>query len=139
MLRTLLGSVGQNLEGAHSPPLAQCPYRHPLVSHLSPDRPGPISYLGFQPHTLLEVVESLLVPTTPEQVLEPMLTIINLLLQLRVLQQKAAPQAANQWATLLEWEVYSPTSVNLTIYRSGSQPLIISHYCQQFGPFTEQG
>ena len=36
-----------------------------------------------------------------------------MLLQLRVPQQEAAPQAANQWATLLEWEVYSPTSVNL--------------------------
>ena len=42
-----LGSVGQNLEGTHAPPLVQCPYRHPLVSRLSPDRPGPIRYLGF--------------------------------------------------------------------------------------------
>ena len=54
-----------------------------------------------------------------------MLTIINLLLQLRVLQQEAAPQAANQWATLLEWEVYSPTSVNLMMYRLGSRPLTL--------------
>ena len=54
-----------------------------------------------------------------------MQTIINLLLQLRVLQQEAAPQAANRWATLLEWEVYSPTSVNLTIYKQGSQPLTL--------------
>ena len=53
-----------------------------------------------------------------------MLTIIKLLLQLRVLQQEAAPQAANQWATLLEWEVYSPTSVNLAIGITASHRFI---------------
>ena len=74
---------------------------------------------GIMQHPL-GAVESLLIPTTLDQALEPMLTIINLLLQLRVLQQEAAPQAANRWATLLEWEVYSPTSVNLTIYKQGS-------------------
>ena len=52
-------------------------------------------------------------PTAPEQVQETMANNNKLtLLQLRVPQQEAAPQAANQWATLLEWEVYSPTSVN---------------------------
>ena len=35
----------------------------------------------------------------------------------------AAPQAANQKATLLEWEVYSPTPVNPAFYKLGLQPL----------------
>ena len=35
----------------------------------------------------------------------------------------AAPQAANQEAILLEWEVYSPTPVNPAFYKLGLQPL----------------
>ena len=35
----------------------------------------------------------------------------------------AAPQAANLKATLLEWEVYSPTPVNPVFYKLGLQPL----------------
>ena len=37
----------------------------------------------------------------------------------------AAPQAANLKATLLEWEVYSPTPVNPVFYKFGLQPLTI--------------
>ena len=37
----------------------------------------------------------------------------------------AAPQAANLKATLLEWEVYSPTPVNPAFYKLGLQPLTL--------------
>ena len=40
-------------------------------------------------------------------------------MQLRVPHRGAAPQAANQKATLLEWEVYSPTSVNPVFLQVG--------------------
>ena len=70
--------------------------------------------------------------TAPEQVQQPIANNNKLtLLQLRVPQQEAAPQAANRWATLLEWEVYSPTSVNLLqigITASHTPPLLKFNY-----------
>ena len=62
-------------------------------------------------------------PTAPEQVQQLIANNNKLtLLQLRVPQQEAAPQAANRWATLLEWEVYSPPLLSI-FYKLGSQPL----------------
>ena len=63
-------------------------------------------------------------PTAPEQVNN---SSNNKHFQLRVPHQGAAPQAANQKATLLEWEVYSPTPVNSAFYKLGLQPLT-SHF-----------
>ena len=40
-------------------------------------------------------------------------------MQLRVPHRGATPQAANQKATLLEWEVYSPTSINPVFLQVG--------------------
>ena len=67
--------------------------------------------------TTLQAAESLLVPTA--QVLVNNSLTINKHFQLRVPHLRAAPQAANQEATPLEWEV------NLIVYRSGSQPLTL--------------
>ena len=61
-------------------------------------------------------------PTAPEQV-NNSLVITNKHFQLRVPLRGAAPQAANQKATLLEWEVYSATPVNPAFYKLGLQPL----------------
>ena len=56
--------------------------------------------------TTLQAAESLLVPTALELVNNSLTT--NKHLQLRVPHRRAAPQAANQRATLLEWGVYLP-------------------------------
>ena len=58
-------------------------------------------------------------------------------MQLRVPHRGAAPQATNQKATLLEREVFSPSSVNPVFYKLGLQPL--TELAAQIDIFTPFG